>query len=125
VAHSKAFTGNKEDYMNLDQIMFLMDQPNVEIGAHSHSHTNLNLFGSLYEKIEYIKKDTEMLLTWFEKNLKFTPKKFCFPYNDNLLGMYKSLLERNYGFQDFKDANSPCHLGCSYRATALTLIANP
>lgn len=99
-AHSKAFKGNKEDYMTLDQIKFLMEQPNVEIGAHSHTHTRLSLFDSLYEKTEYIKKDTETMLEWFEKNLKFKPTKFCFPYNDDFSGMYKSLLKK-YNFNEF------------------------
>ena len=99
-AHQKAFSGNKEDFMSVDQIKFLMRMPNVYIGAHSHYHKNLKNFKSLYEKVTHIKDDTEKMLEWFDKNLNYKPTKFCFPYNDDQNGLYKSLLSK-YGFTEF------------------------
>jgi hypothetical protein len=95
-AHKKAFAGNFENYMTLDQIMDL----DGEIGGHSHSHTNLNSFSTLVEKVDYIKRDTETMLEWFQKNLGYEPTSFCFPYNDDMDGLYRGLL-RKYGFTDF------------------------
>jgi hypothetical protein len=99
-AHEKSFSGNKEDYMTLEQILFLRDEKQVTIGGHGHFHKNLNNFKNLNEKINYIKKDTELMLEWFEKKLKFVPDKFCFPYNEDLNGLYKIVLKK-YGFNDF------------------------
>jgi hypothetical protein len=99
-AHKKAFDGNKEDYMNIEQIKFLMNEHDVEIGAHSHNHRRLSKFKSLKDKIDHIKKDTELMLDWFKQNLNYTPKKFCFPYNEDLDGIYKLLLKK-YGFEQF------------------------
>ena len=93
-AHQKAFDGNNENYMTIDQIRTLMKDPLVEIGGHSHSHTRLKNFNSLLEKVEYIKQDTSTMLEWFLENLNLVPKSFCFPYNDSLDGFYKGLVER-------------------------------
>ena len=95
-AHRKAFNGNYENYMTVDQISNL----NGEIGAHSHSHTDLNTFNTLVEKVAHIRKDTDLMMEWFEKNLGFAPTSFCFPYNDELSGLYKALLI-GYGFTKF------------------------
>lgn len=100
LAHEKAFLGNKEDYMNLSQIQELMVCEGVEIGGHSHYHKRLNNFTSLHEKVEHIKQDTEKMLAWFKRNLDYTPTSFCFPYNENLDGMYNGLLKK-YGFTKF------------------------
>lgn len=99
-AHEKSFKGNNEDYMSLEQIEFLKNEENVTIGGHGHFHKNLNTFKNLKEKVSYIKKDTELMLEWFEKNLKFTPNKFCFPYNDDMNELYKLIL-KTYGFDEF------------------------
>jgi peptidoglycan/xylan/chitin deacetylase (PgdA/CDA1 family) len=99
-AHQKAFKGNYENYMTVEQIKYLMEDPLVTIGAHSHSHTRLSLFKTLAEKVAYIKSDAEKTVAWFESNLGFKPTSFCFPYNEDLDGLYKGLLTR-YGFTDF------------------------
>lgn len=99
-SHKKAFLGNKEDYMTLDQVKELMSKPNVTIGGHSHNHIKLSNFISLYEKTTHIQNDTQNMLDWFETNLGFKPTKFCFPYNNDCDGLYKSLLKK-YGFTDF------------------------
>lgn len=95
-AHKKAFSGNFENYMTIDQIKEL----DGEIGGHSHSHTRLDNFSSLRERVDHMKKDTEAMLEWFEKNLNMTPTSFCFPYNDDGQGMYKAVLKK-YGFVNF------------------------
>jgi peptidoglycan/xylan/chitin deacetylase (PgdA/CDA1 family) len=100
IAHQKAFSGNTEDYMNVEQIKMLMDDPLVTIGGHSHNHTRLSTFPRLVDKIHHIKKDTEMMLEWFNKHLNFQPTSFCFPYNEDLDGMYQSILKQ-YGFTSF------------------------
>ena len=99
-SHKKAFLGNKEDYMTLEQVKELMSKPNVSIGGHSHDHKNLTNFVSLYEKITYIENDTKSMIEWFKINLNLKPTKFCFPYNNDYNGLYKSLLKK-YGFTDF------------------------
>ena len=99
-AHSKSFNGNNEDYMSLEQVQYLSEEKQVSIGGHGHFHKNLNNFKNLKEKIDYIKMDTELMLEWFEKKLKFTPNKFCFPYNDDMGGLYETILKK-YGFNEF------------------------
>ena len=42
---------------------------------------------------DYIKADTEMCLKWAEKNLRFTPELYCFPFNEHnqrLISILKS-----------------------------------
>jgi peptidoglycan/xylan/chitin deacetylase (PgdA/CDA1 family) len=98
--HKKAFEGNYEDFMNVDQISYLSTRKNVIIGGHSHFHKNLNFFSSLKDKIDHIKMDTELMLEWFNKNLNIFPVKFCFPYNNDLNGLYQTVL-KSYGINEF------------------------
>ena len=99
-AHKKAFAGNKEDYMTLIQIKELMKDPLVEIGGHSYSHTRLGIYPKIIEKLNYIKTDTDRMISWFDENLGFKPTAFCFPYNEDYQGIYKQVL-KTYGFEDF------------------------
>jgi len=99
-AHQQAFKGDFSQYMTIDQIKELSEQYRTNIGCHSHSHTRLTSFSTLKEKVDYIKRDTEMMLEWFNKNLNFVPTSFCFPYNDDMDGLYKGLL-KGYGFTEF------------------------
>ena len=99
-AHAKAFAGNKEDFMTLAQIQELMQDPNVTIGAHGHLHKNLDSIPKLIHKVEHIKQDTELMLEWFWDKLRIKPTAFCFPYNNDLDGMYRGLL-KSYGFTEF------------------------
>ena len=98
--HKKAFMGNKEDFMNLEQLQYLSKETNVFIGGHSHFHKNLNTLSNLNDKVNHIKKDTELMIEWFEKNLNLFPDKFCFPYNDDLNGLYQTIL-KTYGINEF------------------------
>lgn len=93
-AHEKAARGNYEDYMNVDQIRHLMEDPYVEIGGHSHSHTRLSTFKTLVERVRYIKTDTAQMLGWFESTLGIFPTSFCFPYNEDYRGMYSMLVKQ-------------------------------
>jgi len=98
-AHNKAFDGNTEDYMTIDQIKELMKDPLVEIGGHSHNHTRIR-HERLTDRIAHVMKDTTAMLEWFDANLGFKPTSFCFPYNDSAQGMYPAILKR-YGFTSF------------------------
>jgi len=99
-AHEKAFSSNFEDYMTLDQIKELMKDPWVTIGAHSHKHKNLRDIGKVTHRAMHIIDDTKLMVAWFKENLKFTPTKFCFPYNDENDGMYVPVL-KSIGFNEF------------------------
>jgi hypothetical protein len=98
-AHQKYRKGNREDYMTLPQIRELMKDPLTTIGAHSHTHTQLDKL-SLQEAYQHIRLDTERMIDWFNLNLKYHPTKFCYPYNNDWHGLYKKLLSY-YGFTDF------------------------
>jgi hypothetical protein len=91
-AHKKAFNGNYENYMSWDQIRSLRDLNNFFIGGHSHSHTRLNKFETLAKKVKYIKQDTREMNRVFEQELGLIPDKFCFPYNEDLDGIYGGLI---------------------------------
>lgn len=98
-AHKKAFSGNMENYMTIEQIRELYSIGN-EIGGHSHFHHNLDKFSTLREKVDHIKMDTELMLEWFQRNLGIEVESFCFPYNDDVDGVYQAIL-RTYGINMF------------------------
>ena len=93
-AHEKAFAGNKEDYMTLDQIKELSQQPRVRIGGHSHFHKNVGRMDKLFDKVRHIDEDTKLMLEWFKTNLGFKPIDYCFPYNEDLKGTYQIFLTK-------------------------------
>lgn len=99
-AHDKAFCGNYEDFMTVDQIKELMVDPWVTIGAHSHSHKNLNDFKKITHRAMHVIDDTKTMMEWFKTNLGFSPTAFCFPYNDDNNGLYKPVLQ-SVGFTEF------------------------
>jgi len=99
-AHRKFFElGITEDFMNIDQIKFLKEQEQVYLGAHGYYHRNINTIKKFKDKINFIKEDTEKLLEWFQKNLNFTPDKYCYPYNESN-EIYQAIL-KGYGFKEF------------------------
>ena len=100
IAHAKASTTNFEDYMTIPQIKELMQDPLVTIGAHSHNHIDLYGLPKLFDRINHISKDSELMLQWFWENLGINPTKFCFPYNEDLNGMYKAVLHK-HGFTEY------------------------
>jgi peptidoglycan/xylan/chitin deacetylase (PgdA/CDA1 family) len=83
-------------YLTVDEIKDMMKDPQVTIGAHSYNHTNLNSLPKLFDQIFHIQKDTELMIDWFRTTLDFIPTAFCFPYNNNLNGMYDGLVKK-YG----------------------------
>lgn len=96
LAHNKVFeSGNRENYMTLEQIRELSKLPRVTIGGHSHNHVNMVSY-SLSAKVQHIRQDTIDMIAWFEKNLDRRPEHFCFPYNNGLGGLYGALL-KEYG----------------------------
>ena len=99
-AHKKAFAGNFEDYMSVEQIKELDSDPQTSIGCHGHYHYSLSEMSGLKDKISYIQNDILLMKEWFNKNLGYTPTKFCYPHNDDLKGIYKNLLMKS-GFNEF------------------------
>ena len=99
-AHQKAFAGDKSNYMNLEQVRDLMNDPYTTIGGHSHNHKRLDQLDSVVDKIYHMKMDTELMLAWFDSNLNYRPTQFCFPYNEDPYGLYKLILEKQ-GFTEF------------------------
>jgi hypothetical protein len=99
-AHKKAFDGIYEDYMTVEQIKELMLDPLVTIGCHSHTHTRLDTFTRLSDKVQYIIQDTAQSIKWFETVLGFRPTDFCFPYNEDMDGIYAGLIAKQ-GFTKF------------------------
>ncbi len=85
--------------MNIEHIKKLMDL-GIEIGAHSYYHAKLWKLPDLKHRIYHIKKDTDLMLKWFDVNLGLKPEKFCFPYNFDLDGLYKAALVP-YGFKEY------------------------
>jgi len=81
-----------EGYLNLNEIKEMMMDPLVTIGGHSFSHTRLENYSRVVDRIAHIKQDTKLILEWFDKNLGFKPTKFCFPYNNDLNGIYSGIL---------------------------------
>jgi len=49
--------------------------------------------------MDYIQRDTELCLGWFEKNLGAAPRAYCFPFNEYSPPLIAVL--RSYGFQEF------------------------
>lgn len=99
VAHDKVFeSGNTENYMTVDQIRELSTIPNCIVGGHSHYHTNLS-GKSMADQVRHIRMDTEKMIDWFRTNLNQHPDHFCFPYNDDLKGIYGALL-KDYGITE-------------------------
>ena len=90
-----------EGYLSLDETKEMMQDPQIVIGGHSYSHTRLNQYSKLTEKIAYIRHDTNLMVDWFKTNLQFMPTAFCFPYNEDIDGLYQSVLRRMYSFSDF------------------------
>jgi Polysaccharide deacetylase len=87
-----------DGYLTLEQVRYLMLQPNTYIGGHSYYHRKFDNEG-LLRKTHHIHTDTQMMIDWFEKNLGFKPTKFCFPYNDDVNGVYAAMM-KNFGIRE-------------------------
>ena len=103
-AHGKARSGNFEDYMTVEQISYLLQQPNVVVGGHSHSHTSLTNFDRITHKLMHLSHDINEMVEWFTNVLGHHPHAFCFPYNDDMGTHYRSMyieLLKRYGYTQF------------------------
>lgn len=89
----------KQKCMSVYDIRKLIDM-GIEIGAHSYYHTKLEVFPDLKYQLYHIQRDTESMMNWFKDSLGIVPTKFCFPYNNDLNGIYKAALSK-YNFTDF------------------------
>ncbi len=65
------------NYMNWDQIKELYEDPNVEIGNHSHSHEYL-----VDENLKVIKDDIKKSIEIFNKNLGKNSEFFSYPFGE-------------------------------------------
>jgi hypothetical protein len=93
-AHQKAMNENYEDYMTIDQIRELMQYPDVTIGGHSHSHFDVSHM-ALTHKVDFLKFDTALMLSWFDHNLGIHVDHFCYPYNNDYSHIYTSILKQH------------------------------
>jgi len=100
VAHTKARQGVFEDYMTLAQIKELAKDPLVTIGGHGHNHVDLSETDKLIDRVKIVSNDLRSMMAWFAFHLGRIPDSFCYPYNNDLQGMYRALLIRN-GFSKF------------------------
>jgi len=48
---------------------------------------------------DYVKRDTELCLQWFDTHLGFTPHRYCFPFNEHNRELITVL--RTFGFREF------------------------
>lgn len=86
-------------FMTVSDIRRLMYDGAI-IGGHSYGHKRIPKEMSLWDKLNLIVTDTNMMMDWFKSNLNITPIHFCFPYNEYDT-VYKTILEHNYGFRFF------------------------
>lgn len=100
VAHEKGRSGNFEDFMTVQQVQQIMNTPNCRIGGHGHKHIRLREVPRAIDRIKHIKDDTEQMLAAFRRLFNVVPTTFCYPYNEDLIGLYTGML-RQYGFTEF------------------------
>jgi peptidoglycan/xylan/chitin deacetylase (PgdA/CDA1 family) len=86
-------------FVTVDQLRTMMTHPDVEIGAHSFDHADLNN-STLQEKILHLEQDTQRTCDWFQTNLGFQPKTFAYPNNHAQYGVYTKILQQ-WGFNEF------------------------
>lgn len=89
--------GKTEDYLTIDQLLELKHNNGFQIGGHGHAHLDFrenedNIVNILIK----LKKDTESMQTFFSKELKIRPINFCFPYNKEIFGYRRMLLNQGY-----------------------------
>jgi peptidoglycan/xylan/chitin deacetylase (PgdA/CDA1 family) len=90
---------NQPGWMTTEQVIEMSQHNSVEIGCHSFRHTQLKGM-SLQDKIAEIHRDTDQMCSWFNRYLGSVPKKFCFPFNNRVHGIYESIL-KHHGFEEF------------------------
>jgi peptidoglycan/xylan/chitin deacetylase (PgdA/CDA1 family) len=86
-------------FVTVEQLKNMMTHPNVEIGAHSFAHADLNDL-TLQQKILHLEQDTQQTCEWFMLNLGMVPRIFAYPGNHAQYGIYIKILQK-YGFDEF------------------------
>lgn len=93
---------NPSAYSTLDQIKQLRKDGAI-IGGHSYHHFKekhliriLPQTGYLKEKFNYIVKDTEKMIEWFEIHLDQKVDYFCYPFNNTYNGLYTSIITKMF-----------------------------
>lgn len=99
-AHQKARSGNCEDFMTVEQIRQIHHTRRCYIGGHGHTHVRLRELPRLTDKIKCIAEDTKQMLSVFDSLIGIRPTTFCFPYNDDIDGMYPAIV-RKFGISTF------------------------
>lgn len=98
-AFNRGFEGKPpSEYLGLGNVRYLMGQPNTFIGGHSHYHSRISHMKNLKERVNHLKRDTELMMEWFNVHLNHKPTKFCFPYNEED-DLYRAILKLN-GFSE-------------------------
>lgn len=96
-AHKKAFRGNFENYMTLNQVKQLQNE-GFEIGSHSYEH-------KFFKNIKEITEDINKSFNFFKEN-NINIKSYCYPYNqDNRNPLFQLELSRIYKNIDFFGSN--------------------
>jgi Polysaccharide deacetylase len=94
VAHAKARMGNYEDFMTPAQVQDIARRDKCYVGGHGHEHVRLQEYNRLSDRALHMKMDTEHMMQHFHALLGYYPTKFCFPYNDNMGGLYDGWVRR-------------------------------
>lgn len=87
---------NRENYMRISEIKRI--KKDAIIAAHGHNHI-YKYTGSLKDKLDLLKYDTEEMLEWFSKNLNIVPTIYTFPHYKEFSMM--RLVLSTYGFNEF------------------------
>lgn len=93
---------NRENYMTLGEIKYLIDNYNITIGGHSHNHEHVsstNSPGDLVDSIKFIMDDIDKMFKWFDLHLSLRPHHFCFPFNER--NNYLKILLEKEGITNF------------------------
>ena len=91
---------NREHYMTLGEVKFLIKRYNIRIGGHGYNHTHPDCYGvSLSERTTKMKQDVDSMFNWFERYLYIKPVDFCFPFNKE--DSFLKLILKDKGIENF------------------------
>lgn len=95
-AHEKSRRGVFEDFMTPEQVMELHNTRDTTIGGHSHYHRRYDPSVPRTQWMKFLCEDTQLMIDWFDANLNSKPGVFCYPYNDDISGLYNAVMSK-YG----------------------------
>jgi hypothetical protein len=93
-AHDKARRGIYEDFMTPEQVQDIATRDKCYVGGHGHEHLQLREYDRLATRAPAMMLDTKDMIYHFDLLLGYCPTKFCFPYNDDMDGLYAAWLRR-------------------------------